>query len=347
MQNQFNWPLWHWHFEITSVCTLRCPRCARTEVPETLVQTQLRLDFFEKNFSLKDVIKKITFCGDDGDPIYARDLILVVEFFKKQNPHVSIEIITNGSYKSAEWWKELGSVLNSQDCVHFSLDGWDQQSNEKYRVNCDWSSIETGIKSLRNNTDALLQWDAIAFSFNQHNLDHMKNMAKSWGFDIFQLTKSSKFGSKYQHYLDSNDNDRLEPNKNLIAEGHRFSRDIENLTGRTINNQNILKENIEYFNRVKTQRQSNKIVPLCMIGTKGMFVNSQGYFIPCCWIGNRYNHNGLENFLIPENNIKINGLESVINGKHWNKFIDNFENMMECNIKCANHLVDQEYATSW
>ena len=39
MRNDFNWPLWHWHFELTSACTLKCPRCSRTEKPETLEQS--------------------------------------------------------------------------------------------------------------------------------------------------------------------------------------------------------------------------------------------------------------------------------------------------------------------
>ena len=42
---------WHWHIEISSKCTLKCSRCAREEVPDTLVNTELRLDFFEKNFT--------------------------------------------------------------------------------------------------------------------------------------------------------------------------------------------------------------------------------------------------------------------------------------------------------
>ena len=59
---------WHWHIEISSKCTLKCSRCAREEVPDTLVNTELRLDFFEKNFTpdfIRDNVEKITFCGDD------------------------------------------------------------------------------------------------------------------------------------------------------------------------------------------------------------------------------------------------------------------------------------------
>ena len=39
---------WHWHIEISSKCALRCPRCARQEVPEDLVNAELDLNFFRE-----------------------------------------------------------------------------------------------------------------------------------------------------------------------------------------------------------------------------------------------------------------------------------------------------------
>lgn len=348
MDNIHNWPIWHWHFEVSSICTLRCPRCPRTEIPGSLVQTQLKLDFFENNFYFADQIKKITFCGDDGDPIYAKDLIPIISFFKTKNPCVNINIITNGSYKSADWWKLLGNTLNKYDTVQFSLDGWNQESNEKYRVNSNWQSIVNGIQSLRKNTNAVLQWDAIAFRFNQTQIEKMKSLAKQLGFDIFQLTKSTKFGSKYSHYNDFNSTvDSLEPHPLLVAPGHRFIRELEYLTGKRADNSIALLENISYYNSVIEKNLNKKIIPLCMIGTKGLFVNSQGYLVPCCWVGNRYNHTGMEKFSIPENNIKTNGIEKVLNATHWNNFIEEFETMIECKNKCSTHLVNKEYATNW
>ena len=346
MQNHYNWPLWHWHFEASSICTLKCPRCPRTEIPDTLVQKQLRLDFFEKNFDLPEHIKKITFCGDDGDPIYAKDLIDIVAFFKDRNPNVSVTIITNGSYKDDLWWARLGKVLNSQDEVKFSLDGWDQESNSKYRVNCDWRSIESGAKVLRKISDAIIGWDAIAFGFNQDRIEHMKSIAQDWGFDRFQLTKSTKFGSKYDHYNDTV-NSVLEPSAEFIPNGHRFERDITLLTNRRIDDSEIIKANLLHFDYARAAYDYGNTVPLCFIGTKGMFVNSQGYFIPCCWIGNRYNHNGIQQFLKPEFNIEQQGLETVLNHPQWEYFIAEFDRTKECNEKCAKHLVTEEYATSW
>ena len=74
MQNTNNWPLEHWHIEISGKCSLKCPRCTRQEVPG-YVNTELTLNWFETNFTFVEQVKKITFCGDDGDPIYAKDFL--------------------------------------------------------------------------------------------------------------------------------------------------------------------------------------------------------------------------------------------------------------------------------
>ena len=60
MRNDFNWPLWHWHFELTSACTLKCPRCSRTEKPETLVIDNLDLNnisIFRRKDNSREVIQ--------------------------------------------------------------------------------------------------------------------------------------------------------------------------------------------------------------------------------------------------------------------------------------------------
>jgi MoaA/NifB/PqqE/SkfB family radical SAM enzyme len=105
---------WHFHIEISSKCALQCPRCARQEVPENLINTELDLDFFKKNFTEDFVLKnveKISFCGDDGDPIYAHDLIAVIQYLKSIKD-VEIVIITNGSRKKFSFWHNLGKILS-------------------------------------------------------------------------------------------------------------------------------------------------------------------------------------------------------------------------------------------
>lgn len=332
---------WHWHIEVSSKCTLKCPRCSRSEVPDTLINTELSLDFFKKNFTIdfvKKHVEKITFCGDDGDPIYAHDFLGIVKYLKSIKP-LSIIIITNGSYKTKEYWLNLAQVLDENDQVHFSIDGFDQQSNEQYRINSDWDSIMIGVNTICNFSKCYKVWDAIGFSFNQDKIDDMKHMAKQLGFDSFQLTKSTKFAKVYNSYGSV---DVLQPVDNLISSSHRYERETTNLSGKEYK-ENYLETNIKYYNNVKNS--SNDIIPLCSIGNKGLYINSRGEFYPCCWVANRYKHNDKWSELGKKFNLNNNLLTDIIADKFWSSDFTNEH--YECNTKCNKNVFTKNYATSW
>lgn len=333
---------WHWHIEISSKCTLKCPRCARTEVPDTLVNTELRLDFFKKNFTsefIRDHVEKITFCGDDGDPIYSHDLIDVIRYFKSIKP-VKFVIVTNGSYKGTEWWQQLGITLDANDHIHFSLDGWDQASNEQYRVNSDWASIVRGIEAFRWVSKTYMTWDCIAFKFNQDHLDHMKELARKLRFDQFQLTRSTKFNRVYSIYPKE---DILQPRDNLISSNHRFQREVTQLTDRRDSTIGY-ETNLKLYESTKVY---GDVLPLCSTGAKGLFINSQGHLFPCCWVANRYSHNN-EWLELAKTRFDLtkNTLENVLNDAYWNEEHEIFS-QTECRTKCNISVVNQQYATEW
>lgn len=331
---------WHFHIEVSSKCTLRCPRCARQEVPDTLINTELDLEFFKRNFTeqfVLDSVEKITFCGDDGDPIYAHDLIPVIEYIKKIKP-VEIVIITNGSYRKPEWWQGLGSVLTSQDTVHFSIDGWDNESNNLYRVNSDFNSILEGVVNLRSASACRLIWAAIAFKFNEHNLNKIASIAESCGFDAVQFTKSTKFGSIYPSY---GNNDELEPSSQLVSGSHRFERDVILLSSRGLTSQNV--KNIELY---KTVKEINNVKPLCEIGNKGLYIDARGRLFPCCWVANRYTHNTEWQELAEQFNLHTRTLSDAVTDDFWDTKFRTFK-WQECQTKCAASGVNEKYATEW
>jgi len=331
---------WHWHIEISSKCTLQCPRCARQEVPTGLVNTELNLEFFKRNFTPEFVlanVEKITFCGDDGDPIYAHDLIDVIKYIKNIKP-VEIVIVTNGSHKKANWWSELGSALVANDSVHFSIDGYDNASNNLYRVNSDYASIVAGIKALRAVSPCNIVWAAIAFKFNEDYLDLMQQQASALGVDRFQITRSTKFGSIYSNY---GANDPLEPSVQFISSSHRFEREIVDLTKR--NWQTILPINLKLYNQ-NINREG--IVPLCAIGNKGLYIDARGRLFPCCWVANRYGHNTEWQNIAEKFNLHSRTLEQALSDSFWNTEFQAFQ-WQECRTKCSKSVVNQEYATSW
>jgi len=318
---------------------IKIPRCARQEVPDTLINTELDLNFFKKTFTKDFIItnvEKITFCGDDGDPIYAHDLIEVIKYFKSIKP-IEIVIITNGSYKSKTWWELLGHTLTSSDSVHFSIDGHDNITNNLYRINSDYDSILNGIKSLREISKCKIVWACIAFQFNQNHLEKMKELAYSLGVDRFQLTKSTKFGSKYSSY---GKNDNLEPHISLISTSNRFEREFTDFSNRTYE---ISPTNIELY---KQNKNLHPIIPLCYIGNKGLYIDSRGRLFPCCWVANRYNHNSEWQKLASKFDLYQRSLEEVLSDNFWNNEFQSFR-WQECQTKCNYKTITKDYATSW
>ena len=332
---------WHFHIEISSKCTLQCPRCARQEVPNGLVNTELNLEFFKRNFTTEFILKnveKITFCGDDGDPIYAHDLIPVIRYIKSIKS-VEIVIVTNGSHKKTEWWTALGPLLDPNDSVHFSIDGYDNSSNNLYRINSDYNSIIAGIQRLRASSRCKIIWAAIAFKFNEDHIDNMLNQARKLGVDRFQLTRSTKFGSIYPSYgID----DPFEPSKKFISSSYRFERDVTALTDAGLSDP-------EYFNNKKLYNSTssrNGVTPLCEIGNKGLYIDAQGRLFPCCWVANRYNHNSEWQQLANNFNLNNKLLTEVLIDTFWVREFQTFK-WQECQTKCKSSIVDEKYATSW
>ena len=254
-------------------------------------------------------------------------------------------IITNGSYKTIDWWKELADYLNHNDEIHWSLDGWDQESNSKYRVNCNWNSIIDGIVTFkRHNKETYTVIATIAFRFNEDNLKKIVKLAYDYQFDCWQLTKSTKFGSKYPDAYGNED--LLEPlDSQLVAKGHRFEREQNYITAR----QRPGAELKEIFWDRATQLQKLKEYPaLCYIGNKGAFLKATGEFYPCCWVANRYPHNAEWNQLAETKfNLYNNTLDDILADDWWQGEFKKFDNL-ECKTKCIKaKLFDREHVTEW
>ena len=333
----------HWHIEVSSICTLKCPRCPRAEVDQTLLNKQLSLEFFQQQIgaSVIEQIQKITFCGNDGDPIYCREFLEICSWIKQVNPAIQLVIITNGSYKTSNWWKSLGNILNHNDEVHWSIDGVDQETNQQYRVNCDWNSIVQGIESFRSvNKSTYRVWAAIGFRFNQQLTSTQAAMAKDLGFDLYQLTKSTKFGSKYPDSYGTND--LLEPtDPELISSSFRFERSTTVLSTRSRPGQQLRIIFKERADKLKLQSHG----AICMIGNKGVFVNSQGHFYPCCWVANRYPHNNdWQHRASTQFDLKSKTFEEILKDTYWTTDFLKFDNL-ECQTKCTTARLDDPHHT--
>jgi MoaA/NifB/PqqE/SkfB family radical SAM enzyme len=360
----YPWQLYHWHFEVSGKCTLRCPRCPRNDTaPVPWINQELTLDFFKRNLTpelLKHTVKRITMCGDVGDPIYASEYIEIIEYIKQHNPKIHVFTITNGSYRKEAWWREFARVSNEYDTVNFSVDGYDDASNNLYRIGSNWSSIMSGMRIMCQESTAFVHWATIVFSFNQDHLDEIKQLATEAGCDGLQLTYSTKFGSKYgQAYGGAQD--PLEPRDEFISKTHRYERHFTNLSGREQLNTDYLETNQQQFEIVK--KQHNKFVtPMCAIGNRGLYVSADGVLHPCSWVSFPYVSMATDRKTIHfqdsfhqvyRNKLNLNtrSLDQVLDDPVWEKLFGSFDSpdraWVECEQKCNCKLVDQEYAVGW
>lgn len=337
----------HLHIEPSSICALRCPRCPRSELPETLLNQQLDLGFFQQQIGpeIAKQLRKVTFCGNDGDPIYCKDIIDICGWLKTCQPEISICLVTNGTGRSADWWNQLGDVLGPQDEIHWSLDGWDQDSNAVYRINSRWDSIITGIHAFFDcNPSSYRVWASIAFRFNEHQLEYQQNLAQRLGFDLYQLTKSTKFGSKYPDAYGHTD--PLEPTQShLVAEAHRFQRSQIRLTNRTRPGQQLKQI---FLQRAQDLDKQKSYSGICLIGNKGLFINSKGELYPCCWTANRYAHNkDWHDRAAHIFNLRQRTFQEIIADQFWHTDFLRFDSL-ECTTKCTpERLQDREHTTEW
>lgn len=310
------------HLEISSKCVLKCPRCPRTELALDHVNQEVSLTEFKKAFPTNtlDKIKNFIFCGDIGDPIYATDFLDIIAYIK-QNSNIRVKIITNGSYKKTSWWEQLGQLLNHNDRVTFSVDGWNNESNNLYRVNSDFDSIVNGIKSLRSSSNCTIMWSTIYFKFNQDQIDSIRILATELGCNQFQTVKSSKFDGRYK--IDNVDS--LKPSNEYVADTLVYTTSTETINPCT------------YQPTIVPIPSNPHAWAKCLNYQKDLFVGVDGLLVPCPWFNNGYHSNQfvIDNF--ERLSVKHRPFFEILNDQLlWDQLLDSFNsNPLEiCQLKC-------------
>lgn len=238
------------HIELTNICTLKCPGCARTRFidqwPQHWKNHNLNIDELLRFLDIDLTGKHIALCGNYGDPIYHPDFINVVQQLK--NCGATISITTNGSYKKQEWWKELVSKLDSSDLINFSVDGTPDNFT-KYRINADWESIKIGMDVVAT-AQCNSCWKYIPFLYNQSDIEQVEKLSQEIGIKNFRVEFSDRFDKKTQ---------MLKPSTSMI--GSRYVPQVN----------------------WKSNRSDMTVNPKCKSG-KEHFITAEGYYSPCCYM---------------------------------------------------------------
>ena len=313
------------HLEITDKCNAACPQCERNVLGGKdnpfLPITELSLEDI-KNIFPKPFIKRLKrfyMCGNCGDPIIAQDTLEILKWIRELNDEVKLGIHTNGSARTTEWWKELGSVLKSpHGYVKFGIDGL-EDTNHIYRRRTNWQKIIQNVKAFIG-SGGNAHWHFIVFKHNEHQVENARQLAEEIGFTHFQVKKTGRFfsnttmsGRDKQEVLDIQGN--LEYFLEKTEEPQYQNTSLEK--------EEQLKNKHGNLDRYLDRSKIN-----CKVANeKSIYISSEGLVFPCCWTANQmylwYNRNTQINKMLEQNggkeqiNAKTKSVKEIVNGNFF------------------------------
>ena len=326
------------HIELTEKCNLSCLMCDRNknggEVNQYLKDRELTFDNISHAFSVPFIqqLKRVYFCGNYGDPIFASDIMYILKYFKNINSKIKLAIVTNGSAHSVSWWNDLAQIV---DVVRFGIDGL-EDTHKIYRQNANWNRIiENATFYIKGGGYAI--WDYLVFEHNEHQVEEAKELSKKIGFKEFIVKKTGRFFS----------NIRLEGKES--HEGLSKPKQEQNI------NKSLMKEQ-----QIKDKYGSmNNYLDKCdidckVLKNKEIYLSAEGIVLPCCWLaGQMYKwymkpqESDIWNLIEDKNkiNIKYNSLENIFESRIFDRIQNTWRissikkgKQKTCALKCGKEL---------
>lgn len=290
------------HVELTNMCTLKCPGCARTRFieqwPKHWKNHNLDIDDFLHFLDIDLTNKKINLCGNYGDPIYHPQMIEFVKELKKRNAIVSIT--TNGSYKSVNWWQELVKLLDCNDNVTFSVDG-SPENFTKYRINGDWDTIKQGMQVVAK-ANCKNEWKYLAFAFNENDIEATRKLSKEFGLKDFKLDRSDRFDEQTVEFQPIN--------IKLLGERYEKQQEFKNSVYSEVN-------------------------PKCLKNNQEHFITADGFYSPCCFVADhRFYYKTQFGKEKKHYTIKDNTITQLLATPEVLQFYSNLQNTPACQYNC-------------
>jgi len=199
---------------ITNYCNAACPQCDRTDVNglgvvDWLPMTQWTLEDFKKAFPRFDTIKTFEFSGTWGDPLMMKDLVPICEYILSA-PDTNVEIFTNGSLRSEDWWWEFGVKFGNRLTVTFDVDGTTQEMHSFYRRKTILMKVLGNLHTLAQ-TPANVYVQTIVFAHNRDYLEDIESLVYELGAQHWFATPSTdRFNGEGEfHFTDENGKEQV------------------------------------------------------------------------------------------------------------------------------------------
>ena len=184
------------HIEISSKCNAACPMCTRYPTSSYFEHPFIQDDWMWKLTDIKQRLPAEDLAGITsylingvvGDFIVNSEALEIVQYLNECSPGANISINTNGSARTAAWWRALAGIPNV--VVNFALDGL-EDTHSLYRRNTNWSTIISNAKTFIDG-GGRAEWTMTVFEHNQHQINECMELSKTLGFVSFRYRNSGR-----------------------------------------------------------------------------------------------------------------------------------------------------------
>lgn len=266
--------------EITSHCNIKCPQCSRTsamgELAEFIELRHWNADTIVPNLELDKLsgLKFVRIEGDNGDALMHPDVDQIVSSIYHSANRPNILILTNGSMRSKQWWRNFGSKFSDRLIVQFSIDGL-ADTNHLYRVGANYSKVIENAQAFIDGGGTATQ-RCLIFEHNQHQIDDIRKTALSIGFKQLIVRPGDLFRfqtmPRWQVWLNGKTAHSIKPAAKLGT--HDYS----------LYNYNHLKDYRDGSRgNSKLFDNGHNLDLLCPVMSTGeIAITYKGHLIPCC-----------------------------------------------------------------
>lgn len=266
------------HVEVTGKCNARCPMCSRYDrlgnLHPDIKETHLPSEIFYKLFNDKFVtqLNHVYFSGVYGDPCIHPDLLEFCQYLISKGIRVKVD--TNAGYRKPEFWSKMALAGVH---INFAVDGL-ADTNHLYRRDVKWDIVEANMRAF-SEAGGTAQWNFIVFEHNEKDIPAAKKMADDLNFD-FRLKVTQKFKRFNSWHVYENDQKQyeLQPPVNVLYRHTNIGKESFSIVEKA--NTDFASDQYKKFDSVEVDCKS--------LNRKEIFLNYQGYVVPCCYLGTLY-----------------------------------------------------------
>ncbi|MDP8269653.1 MAG: radical SAM/SPASM domain-containing protein [Candidatus Tenebribacter davisii] len=181
--------------EPTNICNLKCPLCPTGNGTLKRKKGYMSLEVFQKIINDIEKTAFMVVLWNQGEPYLNKDFSKMVKYASDRGLFTLVSTNGNIDYNAEE------VVKSGLDSMIVSLDGTEQETYNKYRINGKLDKVLDGVHQIvearkkLNRKNPLLRWQFLVMKHNEHEIEKIKQLSKELGVDNLEL-KSVQIYSK-------------------------------------------------------------------------------------------------------------------------------------------------------